>query len=367
VSRTEPVVGSAADEPAAVDLDQVEADIAALVADAGVTHQTDQISGIVRTALGMGRDQTERLNLKIANFALAEMREAFEIFQPYIKTPKVTIFGSARTRPDDPVYHQTFAVAEAIAANGWMVVTGAGPGTMQAAMEGAGLERSLGVSIRLPFEAEANQIIAGDPKLVSMKYFFTRKLMLVKESLGFVAMPGGFGTLDEIVEVLTLQQTGKAVPTPIVLLDATDDTYWHGFRDFVQDEMVTRGLVSSDDMTRVHITDDPADATREIMQFWRNYDSLRWVGKRLVLRLRSEPTVDEVASLNERFDWMLAEGRIETTGPLPPEVSGADKVDLPRLVLTLDQWKVGSLHQLIRAINDLDSAPSSIGHPPLPD
>lgn len=346
---------------------RVAVDIDQLLVDAGISHQTDQITGIVRTALGMGHDGTDRLNLKIANFALEEMRRAFEIFQPYHQTPKVTIFGSARTRPDDPVYHQTHAVAAAIAAKGWMVITGAGPGTMQAAMEGAGLEQSLGVSIRLPFEAEANQIIAGDPKLVSMKYFFTRKLMLVKESLGFVAMPGGFGTLDEIVEVLTLQQTGKAVPTPIVLLDAAGDTFWHGFRTFVEDQMVPRGLVSADDMTRVHVTDDADDAVNEIMQFWRNYDSLRWVGKRLVLRLRAEPTDAEIQSLNERFSHLLAEGRIERTAALPPEVSGDDKVELPRLVLTLNQWKVGSLHQLIRAVNALESAPDQVGHPPLPD
>ena len=350
-----------------LDGDAVRAEIERLIADAGITHQTDQIMGIVRTALGMGLDGAERLNLKIANFALGEMRTAFEIFQPYHLIPKVTIFGSARTQPDDPVWHQTHAVAEAIAAKGWMVVTGAGPGTMHAAMEGAGRENSLGVSIRLPFEEAANQVIAGDPKLVSMKYFFTRKLMLVKESLGFVAMPGGFGTLDEIVEVLTLQQTGKAVPTPIVLLDAVGDDYWHGFRDFVEGAMVSRGLVSPDDMTRVHVTDDAQDAVAEVLEFWRNYDSLRWVGKRLVLRLRAEPTDEEVDSLNDRFAHLLAEGRIERTGPLSPEISGDDKVQLPRLVLTLDQWKVGSLHHLIRAINALSSAPADVGHPPLPD
>lgn len=361
--EAEPVLAvEAGDDPRRID-----ADIVRLLADAGIAHQADQISAIVRTALGMGHDRTDRLNLKIANFAIAEMRKAFEIFQPYLQAPKVTIFGSARTRPDDPVYHQTHAVAAGIAAQGWMVVTGAGPGTMQAAMEGAGLEQSLGVSIRLPFESEANQVIAGDPKLVSMKYFFTRKLMLVKESLGFVAMPGGFGTLDEILEVLTLQQTGKAVPTPIVLLDAEGDTYWHGFRRFVETDLVPRGLVAADDLDRVLITDSAADAVAEIMGFWRNYDSLRWVGKRLVLRLRAAPTDEEVAALNEQFAPLLAEGRIERSGPLPPEETGADKLDLPRLVLTLDQWKVGSLHRLIRAVNALPSAPAHADHPPRPD
>ena len=329
-----------------------------LIEAAGIDANADQIRQILTTGVGLGQDRTDRLDLKISNAALSEMRGAFSIFERYRDTPKVTIFGSARTGAADPVYELTHQLASAVADDGWMVVTGAGPGIMQAAMEGAGRHRSIGVSIRLPFESRANDVIHGDNKHISMKYFFTRKLMLVKESKAFVCLPGGFGTLDETFELLTLQQTGKAEPTPIVLLDTAGSSYWEGFGDFVAEELVTRGLVAADDLDRVLITDSVQAAREEVLGFWRNYDSLRWVGKRLILRLVAEPTDAELADLNERFAHLLAEGTIERTGPIGPEVSDDDKLDLPRLVLTLDQFKVGSLHRLIRALNALPSAPA---------
>lgn len=361
MSTTEPptsrvVSTGAAVPPPIVDHTADEA-ITAFLAEVGIDHQVDQILAIMRTAVGLGHDHTDRLDLKITNAALAEMRAAFGIFAPYHDVPKVTIFGSARVQPAEALYAQTRELAAALAATGWMVVTGAGPGIMQAGMEGAGVDRSIGVSIRLPFETEANEVIANDPKLVSMKYFFTRKLMLVKESLAFVSMPGGFGTLDETLELLTLQQTGKAEPTPIVLLDEPGGTYWSSFARFVTEELAARRLVAPDDMERVLVTDSVDAAVAEIRGFWRNYHSLRWVGSRLVLRLRAEPTQDEVAELDRRFADLLATGHIERSGPLGPEVSGDDHVDLPRLVLTLDQYRVGSLHRLIRAVNELPSAP----------
>ncbi|MDB5431795.1 MAG: family Rossman fold protein, partial [Caulobacter sp.] len=283
--------GKATGPPAAgADLD---GQVRSLIDRAGIDRNRDLIADILDTGVGMGRDGTDRLDLKITNAALAEMRSAFRIFAPFEDVPKVTIFGSARTRPDEPLYAQTQQVAAALAAEGWMVVTGAGPGIMQAAMEGAGVDRSIGVSIRLPFETRANEVIHGDPKHVSMKYFFTRKLMLVKESRALLSVPGGFGTLDETFEVLTLQQTGKAEPTPIVLLDEPGGTFWTGFRRFVDEELVGSGVVSPDDLDRVLITDSIDDAVAEIIGFWRNYDSLRWVGTRLVLRLRAYPTDEE--------------------------------------------------------------------------
>jgi uncharacterized protein (TIGR00730 family) len=337
-----------------------------VVAAAGITSNADQVLEILSTGILLGLDVTDRLDLKITKSALAEMRNAFRIFAPYNDVPKVTIFGSARTRHDDPLYAQAHEVAELLAAEGWMVVTGAGPGIMQAAMEGAGRDKSIGVSIRLPFETRANDVIHDDPKHVSMKYFFTRKLMLVKESRAFLSVPGGFGTLDETFELLTLQQTGKAEPTPIVLLDIPGGTYWQGFRAFVTEQLATRGLVSPDDLDRVLITDSVTAARDEIVGFFRNYDSLRWVGRRLVLRLRAEPTDEEVADLNERFGHLLAEGAIERTGPLGPERSSKDKLDLPRLVMTFDPFKVGALHLVIRALAALPSAPD-VAPPPRPD
>ncbi len=343
----------------------VDGQIAALLAAAGVSANRDQLSQILATTVRLGQDGPERLDLKITNAALAEMRNAFRIFAPFQEVPKITIFGSARTDATEPIYAQTHQAAAALAAQGWMVVTGAGPGIMQAAMEGAGADRSIGVSIRLPFESRANDVIHDDPKHVSMKYFFTRKLMLVKESRAFLSVPGGFGTLDETFELLTLQQTGKAEPTPIVLLDVPGGTYWQGFSRFVRDEIVSLALVAPDDLDRVLVTDSVDAAVEEIVGFWRNYDSLRWVGKRLVLRLRSEPTDTEVDRLNDEFAHLVAEGRIERSGPLGAEVSSDDKLDLHRLTLVLDQFRVGSLHRLIRATNALASAPP-VPQPPDP-
>ena len=344
-------------DPAPTTSVDVGLQIRELLEAAEITINVDQITEILGTGIRLGQDGTDRLDLKITSAALAEMRNAFKIFQPFHDIPKVTIFGSARTKATDPQYAQAHEVAAALAAQGWMVVTGAGPGIMQAAMEGAGADRSIGVSIRLPFETRANDVIHDDPKHVSMKYFFTRKLMLVKESRAFLSVPGGFGTLDETFELLTLQQTGKAEPTPIVLLDVPGGTFWRGFRRFVDEELVKLRVVSPDDLDRVLITESVTEAVEEITGFWRNYDSLRWVGKRLVLRLKAEPTDDEVADLNDRFADLLLEGRIQRSGPLPPEVSGGDKVALPRLVLVLNQFRIGSLHRLIRAVNQLGSAP----------
>lgn len=326
-------------------------EIAELLRAAGVDANLDLVGRILATGLALGTDRTDRLDLKITASALAEMREAFRVFAPYQDRPKATIFGSARTLADDPLYAQSCAVAAALAAEGWMVVTGAGPGIMQAAMEGAGREASIGVSIRLPFETRANDVIHGDPKHVSMKYFFTRKLMLVKESKGFIAVPGGFGTLDETLELLTLQQTGKAEPTPIVLLDVPGGTYWAGFTAFVDEELARRGLVAADDLDRVLVTDSVEEAVAELLGFWHTYHSLRWVGDRLVLRLNHPIDDAALASLNDRFSPFLPSGPIVRTEPLPPERSDGDHPTLPRLLVRWEQRHVGELHQLIRAIN----------------
>ena len=338
---------------------EVTSDVRTLVADAGITDDVELISRILITGVGLGLDETSRLDLKITSAALQEMRTAFRLFAPYRDQPKVTVFGSARTRPDDPLYAATVDLARELAARGWMVVTGAGPGIMQAAAEGAGPDSSLGVSIRLPFEEKPNAIVAANAKNVAMKYFFTRKLMLVKESSGFVCMPGGFGTLDEMFELLTLQQTGKAEPTPIVLLDAPGGTFWQGLRDFADSHLIPSGVISPDDLDRVLFTDSVEAAAEEITGFWRNYDSLRWVGDRLVLRLLAEPTDEEIASLNDRFAGLLSGGRIERTAPRRPEVEDDDRLDLPRLIMRFDQYQVGRLFQVIRAVNDFASAPAA--------
>src|SRR3954447_22730838 len=265
---------------------------------------------LLRAAAGMIADRPATLDLKIAANAVLEMRDAYHVFAPFRGRRKVTIFGSARTKPDDPLYVQARKVAELLAANDWMVITGAGPGIMQAAMEGAGREQSIGVSIRLPFEQGANPVIAGDAKYVSMKYFFTRKLMLVKESSAFICLPGGFGTLDEMFELLTLTQTGKGVPVPIVFLDTPGDPYWEAVDEFVETHLVARGLVSPPDRSLYRITDDHAVAVQEIESFYSNYHSVRYIGDELVLRMHHAPTDAELEQLSQRFGSLAVDGKI---------------------------------------------------------
>ena len=237
-----------------------------------------------------------------------------------------------------------------------MVVTGAGPGIMAAGMEGAGRDQSVGVNIRLPHEQGANRFIAQDPKLVEMRYFFTRKLMLLKESDGFIVLPGGFGTLDESFELLTLLQTGKAEPAPMVFLDVPGGTFWQGWNRFVTDDVEPKGLVAPDDRSFFIITDDVSVATTEILGFYRNYRSCRWVGDLLVLRMSVHPDAAQLADLNRRFADIVTSGVIRKVDPLPPERADDDVVDLPRLALRFDKTHYGRLRQLIDAVNALVDA-----------
>jgi len=328
-----------------------------LLDDAGATRNRDVLADIYRTAYELTSDDADRLDLKITRDALKEMRAAYRLFAPYSGVRKVTVFGSARTLTTDPLYEHARSLAGRLADAGWMVVTGAGPGIMAAATEGAGADRSLGVTIRLPFEETTVGPLSGSDRVVSMKYFFTCKLMLVKESSGFVALPGGFGTLDETLELLTLVQTGKATPSPLVLLDVPGQTYWEGWEKFVREELVDAGWVSPGDVNLYTITDDVDEAVAAVRGFWRNYQGLRWVGDRLVIRLRAEPTDTQVAALNERFGDLCLDGGIERTAPLPAEVADNDALDLPRLVLTFDPRKGGRFREMIRELNALDSAP----------
>ncbi len=318
---------------------------------AGAERNRDLLVDILRTAVGLAADDVGRLDLKITASALREMRTAFAMFRPYHDIAKVTMFGSARTRPDDPLYDQAKRLASELAGKGWMVVTGAGPGIMAAGIEGAGRENSFGVTIRLPFEEAANEFIDGDEKLVAMKYFFTRKLMLVKESAGFVALPGGFGTQDETFELFTLQQTGKSVPAPVVLLDTPGGTYWHGWRGFVRDELVANGLVSPGDLDLFLITDDVDAACEEIVGFYRNYDSIRWVGETLVIRMQQAPTEAQLAALNDTHADLLEGGSIEIIDPTPAERSSNDSLELARIAMRYDKWRQSSIHRIIRDIN----------------
>jgi uncharacterized protein (TIGR00730 family) len=299
-------------------------------------------------------DRTSRGDLKIISRTLRELRYAFKVFAPYRHSRKVTIFGSARTAPDQPAYKQALAFGEAMAAEGWFVITGAASGIMEAGHAGAGREHSMGLNILLPWEQSANPIIAGDSKLVYMKYFFTRKLMFVKESDAFCLMPGGFGTLDEGLEVLTLQQTGKHDMMPVVLLDEPGGGYWQAFDQFVRRQLLERGMIDAVDLSLYRITDRVEDAVAEILQFYRVYHSMRYVRTNLVFRLQHTPSESLLEEINNRFSNILSGGRFTTSGPLPEEREESDLAALPRLVFHFDRRSFGRLRQLIDYINQRD-------------
>jgi uncharacterized protein (TIGR00730 family) len=312
---------------------------------------TDLIGQIKESADKLATDKTTQGDLKILSRTLRELRYAFKVFTPYRSRRKVTVFGSARTRPHEPAYEQAVAFGHAMAANGWLVVTGAASGIMEAGHVGAGRENSMGLNIMLPFEQQSNAIIAGDPKLVHMKYFFTRKLMFVKECDAVCLLPGGFGTLDEGLEVLTLLQTGKREMVPVVLLDAPGGDFWQEFQRFVQKQLLERQMISPEDLSLYKLTDNVDVAVDEILQFFRVYHSMRYVKNRLVFRLTQHPSAELIEQINEEFTDILAVGRFEVTGALREEHDEPALIALPRLAFHFNRRNLGRLRQLIDCLN----------------
>jgi hypothetical protein len=333
-----------------------DSEIAALLA--AITAERPQskqrrvlLERLLEHVVNLAEQDPDTLDLKIAETALSELVEAFEVFAPYRSVMKVTIFGSARTKVSDPLYHLARDFGKAIAEQGWMVVTGAGPGIMAAGMEGAGREHSFGVNIRLPHEQGANEFIASDVKLVEMRYFFTRKVALTKESKAFVAFPGGFGTLDEIFELLTLLQNGKATPAPVVLMDTPGGTFWRGLLDFVDAHVATPGYISQFDEGLFSLATSPQEAVAAIEQFYRNYHSMRMVGATAVLRMKREPNDAQLSLMNREFGHISLDGRIEIIGPTDQEKASSDELSLARIALQFDRRSYGVLRALIDDIN----------------
>ncbi len=302
------------------------------------------------------KDRTSVADMKLMNATLREMRRAFEVFSRYSGMRKVSTFGSARTPPGSPQYEQAREFSRRMANADFMVITGAGPGIMRACNEGSGRERSFGINIRLPFEQSANDIIDKDPKLVTFKYFFTRKLMFVKEADAIALFPGGFGTHDEGFESLTLLQTGKSRPMPVVFVDAPGGTYWKTWKRYVQRHLLEEGLISEADMRLFRITDDIDVAVREITHFYSRYHSSRYVGDRLVLRLNDPISDQTLAELNDEFGDIVAHGRIHRTHALAAEADEPEIADLPRLVFHSAQRHFGRLRMLIDHVNDAEPA-----------
>jgi uncharacterized protein (TIGR00730 family) len=331
--------------------DDLDAKIFELIEAAGASRDNDLVFEMIVSAVRMGREAVDRGDLKLVNAALKELRYSFLVFEPYLHIPKVSIFGSARTKHDDPDYITARDFGAAMVAKDWMVITGAGPGIMEAGIEGAGADNAFGVNIVLPFESEAAPVIAGDPKLINYRYFFTRKLTFMKESKAFALLPGGFGTMDEAFELLTLMQTGRSAVAPVVLLEPEGSTYWQGWRDFVERDLARRNLISPLDFAFVRICSDVDEAVDEIVSFYSTYHSSRYVGRRLVVRLNRELRDDELDALNASFADIVVRERIERTEPSASEIEDEDAVDQPRVAFHFNKMSYARLRQLIDQLN----------------
>src|SRR5436305_1438327 len=280
----------------------------------GIEELVQQIKD---TADKLQRDKANRGDVKLLSTALRELRYAFKVFAPVRNRRKITVFGSARTPPSDPSYQQAVEFGRRAAEAGYLVITGAARGIMEAGYRGAGRENSVGINILLPFEQSANPVIAGDVKLMHLKYFFTRKLLFLKESDAIALFPGGFGTHDEGFEVLTLIQTGKSHMFPVVCIDYPGDDYWWTWDQFIRKQLLSRNMISAPDLSLYRVTDSVADAVREIRNFYRVYHSMRYVKGQLVLRLHKAPIPALLERFRSDFRDILAEGTFELTGALP--------------------------------------------------
>jgi len=336
--------------------------IADLVTAGSANPYPELIAEIITTALKLHRDKAGKGDLRMINTALKELRFSAQLFARNRDKLKVTMYGSARLSHDHPEYQLAMKFAELIVDEGWEVITGAGPGIMEAGNEGAGPDNSYGVNIRLPFESSANPYV--DPaRLVNFKYFFTRKVGFVKESHAFALFPGGFGTMDEAFELLTLLQTGKSDMHPVVLIDTPGSDYWSGWSEFVETHLIDSGMVSPLDVALYKITDDPAEAVREVCHFYSNYQSQRYVDGRLVIRMGKTPSVDECETLTEEFSDILKSGSIERVEASDAEVHDNDSLEAERLRLHFNQRHFSRLRQLIDRLNDLAS-PDHPSRPP---
>jgi len=332
------------------DLDKIIADLAKRSLS---VNNADLIEEMLTTVVKLGLENDERGDLKLINMALKELRYASKIFIPYRDQRKVVIFGSARTRKDSDEYKMTVKLSELIVKKGFKVITGGGPGIMEAGNKGAGRKESFSLNIKLPFEQQYNPYTAGDEKAVSFKYFFNRKLFFLKESDATVIFPGGFGTLDECFESLTLIQTGKTKPRPIILIDSPDSEYWESLIGFITEKLSEGGFISNNDLSLLIRVNSIEQAVDEIVQFYRVYHSIRYVGDKTILRLKKPLSSEDINSLNEKYSCILRSGEIEPSDALPAEQKDEAFLDLPRLVMDFNRHDFGIFHEMLRFLNTL--------------
>ena len=332
------------------DLDKIIADLAKRSLS---VNNADLIEEMLTTVVKLGLENDERGDLKLINMALKELRYASKIFIPYRDQRKVVIFGSARTRKDSDEYKMTVKLSELIVKKGFKVITGGGPGIMEAGNKGAGRKESFSLNIKLPFEQQYNPYSAGNEKAVSFKYFFNRKLFFLKESDATVIFPGGFGTLDECFESLTLIQTGKTKPRPIILIDSPDSEYWESLIGFVTEKLSEGGFISNNDLSLLIRVNSIEQAVDEIVQFYRVYHSIRYVGDKTIIRLKKPLSSEDINSLNEKYSCILRSGEIEPSDALPAEQKDEAFLDLPRLVMDFNRHDFGIFHEMLRFLNTL--------------
>lgn len=342
--------------------DSLQADIADLIAQLPNSKHRQLIQQTLNTILRLASSDIDRLDWKIISASLSDMERGFKIFYPYRHVRKVTIFGSARTSPENPEYQMAVDFAQCVTKLGFMVMTGGGGGIMQAGNEGAGRDNSFGLNIQLPFEQEANPVIEGDPKLIHFKYFFTRKLFLLRESDAIALFPGGFGTQDEAFECMTLSQTGKFGPVPVVLIDRPGGDYWRAWSEYIDKHLRQQGLISPEDDSLYTITDNLDVACNAITRFYQVYHSSRYVGDQLVIRLKTDISDADVEQLNTNFNDIIVKGRIEKSQALPQEAQD-ETAELPRLVLYFNQRDLGRFYQMLAAINQMGIPSPAQAHP----
>ncbi len=331
----------------------LDAKIRELIQFKGGGYNENEVADIIENALKLMADVQDKGDVKVIQTALRELRYAFRLFAPYHEKRKVTIFGSARTKPDKLEYQQAVEFGRKIVAAGYMVITGAGPGIMQAGHEGAGLEHSFGANIRLPWEQNANPIIAEDPKLVTFKYFFTRKITFVRHSDAIALFPGGFGTMDEGYETITLMQTGKCQLMPLVLIDRPGGTFWKTWDKHVREHLLRDKLISPEDLNLYQITDSTDEAVRIITRFHRNYHSTRFVQDQLVIRLKNAPSESAIAALNDDFAELVTEGRIAVVPPSAEEIEDGDHLELARIAFHFNRRGYGRLRAMVDVLNGM--------------
>src|SRR5919106_2650056 len=341
-------------EQAKVTLASIEAQIEEWLRTQSASGNEVFIAEMLRTVLRLTADETNRGDLKILNRALKELRYAFRIFGAYRSVRNVSIFGSTRISEDDPYYPLAKNLGRRLAEQGFMVITGAGPGIMQAGHEGAGRENSFGVNIRLPFVQKANRFIQDDPKLMTFRFFFTRKLMFVKEADAFIFFPGGYGTQDELIEVLTLAQTGKSQLVPIILMDLPGNSYWGPWEKFVRHAILSRGYISEEELSLFKVINDVDAAVGELKNFYRNYHSYRFVGHDLVIWLNHRPSPALIERLNREFQDILRNGKVRQVEPLPDESDEPETLQLCRLLVPFNREDFPRLRRMIDVINEND-------------